>query len=61
MATMSLDKQQLIFSGTASKKGRHISVTPSNSPLAHLAYGPHPARRRGAARRLRDGATAKRR
>ncbi len=39
MANMSLDKQQLIFSGTASKKGRHISVTPSNSPLAHLAYG----------------------
>jgi len=39
MATMSLDSKQLIFSGTASQKGRHISVTPKNSTLAHLAYG----------------------
>jgi len=39
MASTSLDTKQLIFSGTASKKGRHISVTPSNSSLSHLAYG----------------------
>src|SRR4051812_41302618 len=36
---MNLDSKQLIFSGTASKKGRHISVTPGNSTLSHLAYG----------------------
>jgi 5-deoxy-glucuronate isomerase len=35
----SLSSQQLIFSGTASRKGRHISVTPENSSLAHLRYG----------------------
>ncbi|HEX5099201.1 MAG TPA: 5-deoxy-glucuronate isomerase [Polyangiaceae bacterium] len=39
MATQRLDSKQLIFSGTASQKGRHISVTPENSTLAHLAYG----------------------
>ena len=36
---MTLDSKQLIFSGTASQKGRHIAVTPKNSTLAHLAYG----------------------
>ncbi|HEV8547362.1 MAG TPA: 5-deoxy-glucuronate isomerase, partial [Polyangiaceae bacterium] len=39
MAMTSLDSKQLIFSGTASKKGRHLAVTPANSSLAHLAYG----------------------
>lgn len=39
MASTTLDSKQLIFSGTASQKGRHISVTPKNSTLAHLAYG----------------------
>jgi 5-deoxy-glucuronate isomerase len=39
MDTMSLDKKQLIFSGTASKLGRFISVTPTNSALEHLNYG----------------------
>jgi len=39
MANQSLDNKQLIFSGTASKRGRHISVTPKNSALAHLNYG----------------------
>jgi 5-deoxy-glucuronate isomerase len=39
MANASLDKTQLIFSGTASQRGRFISVTPENSALAHLSYG----------------------
>src|SRR6266545_1382497 len=39
MANASLDKKQLIFSGTASQRGRFISVTPENSALAHLSYG----------------------
>src|SRR5437763_2975467 len=34
-----LDPKKLVFSGTASQRGRHISVTPKNSPLAHLGYG----------------------
>jgi len=34
-----LDPKTLVFSGTASQRGRHISVTPKNSPLAHLGYG----------------------
>ncbi|MEO5766752.1 MAG: 5-deoxy-glucuronate isomerase [Polyangia bacterium] len=34
-----LNPQQLKFSGTASHKGRHISVTPANSALDHLHYG----------------------
>ena len=34
-----LDPQKLIFSGTAARLGRVISVTPENSSLAHLAYG----------------------
>ena len=36
---MSLDTKQLIFSGTASKIGRSIAVTPKNSALEHLCYG----------------------
>jgi len=39
MNDVSLDKKQLIFSGTASKRGRFVSVTPKNSSLAHLGYG----------------------
>jgi 5-deoxy-glucuronate isomerase len=35
----SLRQKQLIFSGTASKRGRHVAVTPENSTLAHLCYG----------------------
>ncbi len=38
MNAVSLDKKQLIFSGTASKRGRFASVTPKNSSLAHLGY-----------------------
>lgn len=38
-AGASLNPQQLKFSGTASHKGRHISVTPANSALDHLHYG----------------------
>lgn len=39
MATASLGNSQLIFSNTASRRGRFISVRPDNSTLAHLAYG----------------------
>ena len=35
----SLEGRKLIFSGTASHRGRAISVTPANSTLAHLHYG----------------------
>jgi len=35
----SLDPRELVFSGTASHKGRHVSVSPKNSSLAHLCYG----------------------
>ncbi len=34
-----LEPQKLIFSGTASHRGRVISVSPDNSSLSHLAYG----------------------
>jgi 5-deoxy-glucuronate isomerase len=34
-----LNPQTLIFSGTDSRKGRHVSVTPTNSALDHLHYG----------------------
>jgi 5-deoxy-glucuronate isomerase len=33
------DPKKLIFTGTASHRGRVISVTPRNSDLAHLHYG----------------------
>jgi 5-deoxy-glucuronate isomerase len=39
MSTGSLDASKLIFSGTASRRGRTISVTPANSKMAHLHYG----------------------
>lgn len=39
MATASLDPKRLVFSGTASTKGRTTSVSPENSDLAHLHYG----------------------
>ena len=39
MATAALKESKLIFSGTASRRGRNISVTPANSVLAHLQYG----------------------
>jgi 5-deoxy-glucuronate isomerase len=39
MNDTSLAQKQLIFSNTASKRGRHVAVTPDNSTLAHLAYG----------------------
>jgi 5-deoxy-glucuronate isomerase len=39
MAQASLDPKKLIFSGTASHRGRKISVSPANSDLAHLNYG----------------------
>jgi 5-deoxy-glucuronate isomerase len=35
----SLNESKLIFSGTASHRGRMLSVTPANSNLAHLHYG----------------------
>jgi 5-deoxy-glucuronate isomerase len=39
MATQTLDPKGLIFSGTASKLGRHVAVSPKNSVLSHLQYG----------------------
>ena len=39
MQTPSPNGSQLIFSGTASRRGRNISVTPANSKMAHLHYG----------------------
>jgi 5-deoxy-glucuronate isomerase len=33
------DPQRLFFSGTASRLGRHLAVSPSNSPLEYLHYG----------------------
>lgn len=34
-----LDPSKLVFTGTASQRGRHISVTPANSAMRHLHYG----------------------
>jgi 5-deoxy-glucuronate isomerase len=39
MSTSPLESSKLIFSGTASRRGRHLSVTPANSEMAHLHYG----------------------
>jgi 5-deoxy-glucuronate isomerase len=39
MPGSSLNESKLIFSGTASHRGRMLSVTPANSNLAHLHYG----------------------
>jgi 5-deoxy-glucuronate isomerase len=33
------DPQRLFFSGTASRLGRHLAVSPANSPLEYLHYG----------------------
>jgi len=38
-ATATLDASKLIFTGTASRRGRYVSVTPANSEMAHLYYG----------------------
>src|SRR3954471_14416280 len=38
-ASAPLDASKLIFTGTASRRGRHVSVTPANSEMAHLHYG----------------------
>ncbi len=37
--TATLDASKLIFTGTASRRGRYVSVTPANSEMAHLYYG----------------------
>jgi 5-deoxy-glucuronate isomerase len=39
MTTAALNSSKLIFSGTASRRGRNLSVTPANSAMAHLHYG----------------------
>lgn len=39
MANATLDPKRLIFSGTASARGRTTSVSPRNSDLSHLHYG----------------------
>jgi 5-deoxy-glucuronate isomerase len=39
MAKKTLDPKTMIFSGTASQRGRVVSVTPNNSDLEHLSYG----------------------
>ena len=39
MANLALDPKNLHFSGTASHRGRKISVSPANSSLEHLHYG----------------------
>jgi Uncharacterized enzyme involved in inositol metabolism len=40
MANATLDDpKQLLFSGTASQRGRRVAVTPKNSVMAHLCYG----------------------
>jgi 5-deoxy-glucuronate isomerase len=39
MAKPTLDPRKLVFSGTASQRGRVVSVTPDNSDMKHLCYG----------------------
>jgi 5-deoxy-glucuronate isomerase len=39
MTTPALETSRLVFSGTASRPGRTVSVTPANSDLAYLHYG----------------------
>jgi 5-deoxy-glucuronate isomerase len=34
-----LDPKRLLFANTASKRGRHVAVSPANSDLSHLYYG----------------------
>lgn len=36
---MSIEHHELFFSSTASRFGRHLAVSPANSPLEHLHYG----------------------
>ena len=38
MAMQTLDPKRLIFSGTASHRGRKMAVSPANSDLSHLHY-----------------------
>jgi len=39
MARTALDPKKLVFSGTASKRGRFVAVSPQNSDLEYLHYG----------------------
>ena len=39
MPSLPLDPQRLFFADTASRPGRHVAVSPANSPLEHLHYG----------------------
>jgi 5-deoxy-glucuronate isomerase len=39
MQSLPRDPKQMIFSGTASHTGRHVSLSPANSQLRHLNYG----------------------
>jgi 5-deoxy-glucuronate isomerase len=39
MADVTLDPKKLIFTGTASHRGRKLAATPQNSVLRHLCYG----------------------
>ena len=39
MAKQALDPKTMIFSDTASQRGRVVSVTPHNSGMEHLSYG----------------------
>jgi 5-deoxy-glucuronate isomerase len=39
MADENLDPKKLLFTDTASKRGRVVAATPKNSVLAHLCYG----------------------
>ncbi|MGH9916086.1 MAG: 5-deoxy-glucuronate isomerase, partial [Pyrinomonadaceae bacterium] len=39
MSTQQTSASNFVFKGTNKSKGRHISVTPQNSSMKHLAYG----------------------
>lgn len=39
MQPLPRDPKQMIFSGTASRMGRSVALSPGNSRLAHLCYG----------------------
>ena len=39
MASLPLDPQRLFFADTASRFGRHLVISPTNSDLEHLHYG----------------------
>lgn len=39
MKTHIASAQDLVFRRTAGRKGRHLAVTPMNSPMRHLCYG----------------------